>query len=130
MRKATHELTKDPVVLKIIHELRVQGKTSKELELAIGLRNGALTRWKYSDTKSYLKYIDVIADFLNMSTNELTNGTVESRKPLRQEITAAEMQVIELYRKVGYEERRYIQKILECFASINELRRKNVAVGD
>lgn len=130
MRKATHELTNDPVVLKIIHELRVQGKTSKELELAIGLRNGALTRWKYSQTKSYMKYIDVIADFLNMSTNELTNGNVESRKPLKQEITDAEMQVIDLYRKVGYEERRYIQKTLECFASINDLRRKNVAVGD
>ena len=44
MRQAKKELTRDNAVLKIMEELRIQGKTEKGLEQAIGLGNGAFTR--------------------------------------------------------------------------------------
>ena len=108
-----HELTNDIVVLKIMEELRLQGKTEKDLELAIGLTTGAFARWKYLNGKSYRKYIDQIADFLNVTKDFLLNET--SNLVNIENVTVKELKLIQMYRKMSLKEQHCIFETAECF---------------
>lgn len=44
MRTTNQELTTDPVVLRILEQIKLQEKTEKEVAEAIGLSTGAFTR--------------------------------------------------------------------------------------
>ena len=121
MRKPTNELTKDPVMLKIINELRMQGKTGKDLEKALGLANGAFSKWKYTNIKSYMKYLELIADYLNVTTEYLQD--IEEREEKTYDITAAEMRIVEIYRKLDFGERECLLKTIEYFSNSCELRK-------
>lgn len=71
MRKAKNELTRNPVVLKIMEQLQAQKKTEKEMEIALGFGNGTFTRWKYMNGRSYMNHIDRIAGYLNVTVEYL-----------------------------------------------------------
>lgn len=113
MKQSMHELTNDAVVLKIMEQLRLQGKTEKDLELSIGLTTGAFARWKYLNGKSYRKYIDQIADFLNVTKDFLlneTNGLVDIEN-----VTVKELRLIQMYRRMSLREQQCIFETAECF---------------
>lgn len=120
MRIAKHEMTKDPVVLKIIHELRVQGKTSRELEQYLNLKNGAVSRWKYLDSKGYVKFIDHIAGYLGISVESLyeNESALSCDREQVQDITATEMRLVESYRKVNIKGRMFVEELLQNMAEM------------
>ena len=121
MRHAKKELTRDNVVLKIMEELRIQGKTEKSLEKAIGLGNGAFTRWKYQNVKSYVKYIDQIADYLNVTPAYLMNSSDNIVE--RENMTSSELKLIQMFRKMSGTEQECLLKSAELFLAATELRK-------
>ncbi len=121
MRVTTHTLTDDPVMLKILDELRRQKKTGKELEQAIGLGNGAVSRWKYIDKKSYVNYIDRIADFLGVTPEYLQN--ISEKEVELENLTEVEKKLVLSYRKMEPEERRCMLEAVDIFLNSSELRK-------
>ena len=119
MRKPSHEMTNDPIVLKIVYELRVQGKTVVDLEEALGVQKGVVARWKYSNSKSYKKYINDIASFLNLTVKQLCEDAIGE---IKKDVSASEMQIVGMYRQLGSEERKYILKAMESLIEISEYR--------
>ncbi len=113
MKPSKHELTNDVVVLKIMEQLQLQGKTEKELEQAIGLTTGAFARWKYLNGKSYKKYLNQIADFLDVTKEFLLDET-DSVISIGN-ITLSELRLVHMYRKMDLKQRKCIFETAECF---------------
>lgn len=63
-------------VEKIINLINSKGIEQKTFAEAIGVKSNAISEWKSGKTKSYIKYIDKIADYLDVSVNYLL-GTEE-----------------------------------------------------
>jgi transcriptional regulator with XRE-family HTH domain len=69
-------MTEDPIVYRIQTLLVRQKKTSKDLETALGLSNGVVSKWKYEGAKSYIKYMPLIAEYLNVTVEDLMGDDV------------------------------------------------------
>ena len=74
MSKPKGELSSDPVLLRIMDELRMQGKNDKDLVDHLGLTNGTFTKWKYRNGKSFMTHINEISEFLGVTPNYLLAG--------------------------------------------------------
>ena len=109
----TREVSKDPVLGRIMNVLRQRKRTNKDLEKYLHLANGTFVAWKFRGIKSYLTHIREIAEFLNVSTNYLLNGNELDVKP--EEITAAELEIIKMFRKLDIKGQECISEILRRF---------------
>ena len=70
---------------KIKQLLKEQGKSQKDLTDYLGLGKQTFTNWN-AGAKSYGKYIDKIAEFLDVTTDYLL-GQTDERKPINHDIT-------------------------------------------
>lgn len=118
MRPAINELTNDPVVLKIMEMLKLQGKTEKDLTEYIGLANTTFTKWKYKGLKSYRKHLGKIAEYLEVTPEYLTEGVDDIIN--LSEMTTSELRLIQLYRKMGNDTKEILLKTAGHFASIQQ----------
>ncbi len=116
MRPATNELTNDPVVLRIMEILKLQGKTEKDLTDYIGLANTTFTKWKYKGLKSYRKHLSKIAEYLEVTPAYLAEGVDDIIN--LSEMTASELQLVQLYRKMGNDTKDILLRTAGHFASI------------
>ena len=71
----------DPIIGRVVAELRAQKKSQLELAQHLGVTQNVITDWKSGRIKSYTKYIHGIADFLGVSVEYLKGETDEKRKP-------------------------------------------------
>ena len=71
---------------RIVKLLEEQGKRQKDLTDYLGISKNAFTDWKSGRIKSYLKYIDKIAEFFDVSADYLL-GKTEDRRPKTDKIT-------------------------------------------
>ena len=67
---------------KIFDLLILRGKQQKELTDFLGIDKGVSSQWKTGKSRSYLKYIDKIAEFLEVSTDELLSTGEGSSSPV------------------------------------------------
>ena len=70
---------------KIKQLLKEQGKSQKDLTDYLGLGKQTFTNWN-AGAKSYGKYIDKIAEFLDVTTDYLL-GQSDERKPINHDVT-------------------------------------------
>lgn len=66
--------------------LKEQNKTQKNLTDYLGLGKQTFTNWN-NGAKSYIKYIDKIAEYLDVTTDYLL-GNSDERKPVNTELSA------------------------------------------
>ena len=74
MRETTRELTKDPIVLNIMDLLQEQNKSEQDLIAWLGLAQGTFSKWKYHNLHNYNRYIDKIAEFLEVPEIAIVEG--------------------------------------------------------
>ena len=67
---------------KICEKLAECGKTQKDLTDYLGLKKSAFSSWKSGKTKSYLRYIKQIADFLGTSVDNLLSEEDNDNRPI------------------------------------------------
>ncbi|MCR5232372.1 MAG: hypothetical protein K6E53_00460 [Lachnospiraceae bacterium] len=112
--KSNKELTKDPVMLRIIGLLEEQGKTDKEFTDFLGLVPGTFSHWKYDGNRTaYLQYINPICEMLETSPNYLFRG-VENMDDVAG-LTPMENELIRLFRVVDAKKKRNIVDTLRLF---------------
>lgn len=74
------------VLDRISNLLKEQGKKQKDLTDYLGVSKNIFTNWKAGASKSYLKYIDKIAEFFDVSADYLL-GKTEDQNPKTDKIT-------------------------------------------
>ena len=118
MRPAINELTNDPVVLKIMELLKLQGKTEKDLTEHVGLANTTFTKWKYKDVKSYRKHLEKIAEYLDVTPAYLTEGVDDIIN--LSTMTTSELRLIQLYRKMSNDAKETLLRTATHFVGIQK----------
>lgn len=116
MREAVRKMTEDPSVLRIMDQLKLQGKTGKELEKHLGLSNGTFSAWKFANVKSYKKRIDEIAQFLGVTKEYLLEGTMDHID--WETITETEKKLIQMFRDMGNDQQKHYIQLGEYLTSL------------
>ena len=118
MRPAINELTNDSVVLKIMELLKVQGKTEKDLTEYIGVANTTFTKWKYKGVKSYRKYVDKIAEYLEVTPGYLTEGVDDLINVST--MTTSELRLIQMYRRMSTDAKETLLRTAGHFVGVQQ----------
>ncbi len=115
MEKSSKEMTKDPIMLRIIGLLEEKGKTEKELTDYLGLFPGTFSHWKYDGNRTaYLQYINPICEILETSPNYLFRGEEKTDSEIAG-LTPMENDVIQMFRKVDLKRKKNIVDTLKLF---------------
>ncbi len=91
---------REPIFERIERLLSDQGKTKQSLEQLLGLSRGTYSNWRLGKSKSYLKQIDMIAEFLNVSPNYLLRGIEDA--PESGSKSPIEDEMLRVFRKLGF----------------------------
>ena len=118
MRRPMNELTDDPILLRILDQLQLQGKTEKSLLEYLGVSTTVFTGWKYKNVKSYIKRIDEIAEYLGVDKEYLLEGSNAGING--DNLTATEVKLVSLFRKMGNNEQAAYMKTGELFVQSSE----------
>ncbi len=103
MKSAVHVMTETPIVERMTELLIQKGKTQKELVENLGLQKNTYSEWKAGRNTSYLKYIDDIASFLDISPTYLLRGM---------EYDSDEIELIRLFRKLDDTKRKRLLQLV------------------
>ena len=115
MNKIKRELSKDPILLRIIELLQKQNKTQKELMDYLGIHQNTFNNWKYANSKSFMKRINEIADYLNVTSDYLIAG--DKAKP--SDITPIQEKIIIETKKLSLEQQSTLLSFLKSLTSTN-----------
>ena len=80
-------------------QLQLQNLTEKSLLEFLGTSNSFFNAWKYKNVKSYVKYIDRIAEYLGVEKDYLLEGTDSYVNT--DTLTATEIKIVGLFRDMG-----------------------------
>ena len=94
-------------VLRIMFEKNI---SQKELADYLGIRNYQVSEWKNGKTKSYMKHLDKIAEFLNVPLSELMRDRNDSPDLSRSGSSVAD-ELTDLTQDELNEVRKYIEFI-------------------
>ena len=108
MRKSVREVTPDPIMQRIMDALEKCGLSANELVTELGLGKNTFDNWKFGSSKSYLKYIDKIADITGTSLDYLIRGTEMNIDSF----TAIEKEIVEKFRLLNRERQDLVYKML------------------
>ena len=114
-------------ILSLITEKGIQQKTFAE---NIGVTKHTITDWKNGRSKSYMKYIDKIADFFDVSADYLLEKT-DDKSPLPKEainiFDNVDMNAFsrQLYEQLTKEERKKVQEYILFLISQRAKNEKN-----
>lgn len=82
----------DPLILS-------SGKDASEIEKAIGLTRGTISKWRNTNLKSYLSYIEKIADYFGVSIAYIFGETDEkSPSPDEDRLSVEEYEILKMFR--------------------------------
>ena len=90
----------DPVFSRIEYLLSSQDKSLQQLLAALHVNRSAYSNWKQGRSKSYLKRIDEIAEFLEVSPEYLLRG-IDNREDAEDAGGAAEDEMIRIFRQLS-----------------------------
>ena len=125
MKSVTHSPNEPEVISRIVDLLIQQGKSQTELLVYLGLNRNNLTEWKARRNRSYLMYIDEIAQFFDVTPTYLLRGEEFSQQPAQDEqmtereqvteqeqLTENEMHLIKSYRSLSDEAKEKLMVVL------------------
>lgn len=128
MRQNKRKLTDNPVVLRIMDQLKLQGKTEKELVRYLGLSDSAFSTWKYEDGKGYEKRIEEIAKFLGTTRSYLYDGIDDYVNS--DTMTATEIKIIKQFRAMGNEQQKNYMKMGEFLVMSTKYERMDAIISN
>ena len=106
----------DPVITRIEELLKAQKKTKRELTDYLGIHNSNFSLWKYENSKSYMKYIIKISEFLGVSTTMLLENQQSSPEVIKLSDTS-EIKLIRIYRNLDSHKKEILLDFLETMST-------------
>ena len=98
MRNTTRTVVDEPVLNRILETMKEKGVSQQDVAQYLGLGNGAFTKWKYDNGKSYMKHLNGIADYLGVSRTYLLKGVNEVEND--EKLSQKEQKLVEVLREL------------------------------
>ncbi len=128
MRQKKRKVTENPVVLRIMDQLKLQGKTEKDLVRHLGLSDSAFSSWKFEDGKGYEKRIDEISEFLGVTKGYLYDGIDDYVNA--DTLTATEIKLVKQFRTMGNEQQKNFMKLGDFLVMSTKYERMDAIISD
>ena len=106
--------TDNPVIDRIEEALKNNKKTKKEMLSYLGIDASVFSTWRYANGKSYMKYIDKIAEFIGVSVSFLLYGMPDDSTVIQ--VEPDEMTIIKNYRILDCNKKKIIQELMQAMA--------------
>lgn len=100
----------DEILKRILETMKKRGVRQKDMTQHLGITEPAFTRWKYSGSSSYLKYIDTIAEYLNVPSDYLLYGTVDSGH--KKQITFEDIEILNSLADLTPNEKEFVKNTI------------------
>jgi len=107
---------KDPIFERIEAVIKQTGLSQAGLCEYVGIKSNVYTKWKYEGGRSYLRYIDKIAEYLHVSSEYLLNPTGQAEPGNTAD--GREKLFMELFRSLDFEKQNYV---FETLRNLNKL---------
>jgi transcriptional regulator with XRE-family HTH domain len=117
MRNAKRELNTDDVVERIESKMKEKSISQRKMIHDLGLSPTSFTRWKYEGGKSYLKYMEQIADYLDVSTDYLLHG---EEKISISDLSPQEITLVKNFRSISEDHRTDILEIAKALTYLDQ----------
>lgn len=104
----------DPVLIRIMELLKEQNKTQKELTDYLNLHPNTFNNWKYANTQSYLKRLDDISDFLNVTPGYLIKGNTVGAD--EEGLTPLEIKLTKKIKTLTIDQQKALLNLIDKFA--------------
>ena len=98
MRNTNRTVADEPVLNRILATMKEKGVNQKDVAQYLGLGNGAFTKWKYDNGKSYMKHLNKIAEYLGVSRTYLLSGINEVEND--EKLSPKEQRLVEAFREL------------------------------
>ena len=82
----------------ILHLLKVKGVRQSDLARYLGISRNSVSQWKANKSTSYMNYIDKLAEFFDVSVDELLHP--DKTNLYDSFISKDELELLDLYRSV------------------------------
>lgn len=112
-RKPSCKLTEDPVLNRVLDLLREKGRTEKEMAQYLEISITSFTGWKYRESKTFMKHVGSMAEYLDVSVNYLLYGKDEEIN--EETLSASEINLVRRFRRMNPEQRACIVQTSKCF---------------
>ena len=119
MRNTERPVVDDPVLRRILTTMEEKGVNQQDVTKHLGLGNGAFTRWKYNNGKSYMQYLNRIAEFLGVSREYLLSGKEEIVE--NEKLSSNEKKLLEAFRNLKKIEQDIFLRQLIGFSTLTNL---------
>ena len=86
----------------ILHLLKVKGVRQSDLARYLGISRNSVSQWKANKSTSYMNYIDKLAEFFDVSVDELLHP--DKTNLYDSFIAKDELELLDLYRSVTEQE--------------------------
>lgn len=113
MRTPKNGIVDDKIIERMLEVMQEKRISQQELVEYLGLANGIFTNWKYRGSKSYMTYIDKIAECLGVSKSYLISG--EDEQINRDSITRFEVEIIRMLRELDDRKRELSYQTIKAF---------------
>ena len=108
------EPREDETVTRIEALMREKGIPERVTILDLGLNSNSIPRWRYENSKSHLKKIREIADYLGVTVAFLLEGDCEIAEHV---LTDKETVMVKLYRNIATEQQDALVALLKTMVS-------------
>jgi repressor LexA len=107
------------VLDRIIYLKDKHNLTDKEFGIKAGVGEKAIDNWKRGLSASYMKKLDMIADFFNVSVDYLLYGNEQKNSPSDESkrLSEIENKIIAIYRTLPEEKKKAFMTIVESLKS-------------
>ena len=105
----------DPVFERIDRLLKERGESQQHLLTKIGMNRWVYSSWKQGKSKSYLKEIVGIANFLDVSPDYLLRGIEDENGKASK--AAAEDDLIRIFRQLDFERQECLIQVAQALLS-------------
>lgn len=90
------EVTDNEVLNNILNLMKIKGVRQVDLARYLGISNNAISQWKNQSSKSYMKYLDQLADYFDVTKDEILHPS--SHNLYKTQLSNEEQDMIEHYR--------------------------------
>ena len=116
-KRPSRELNHDPILERILEQLKECGKTEKDMTKYLGIAESSFTEWKYGNRKTFLRYTGEMAEYFNVPVDYLLYGEEEG---MGQKLSRMETKMVVMLRSMTQEQRECIVKTAELLAKNGE----------
>ena len=105
------QVTDNEILNNILNLMKVKGVRQTDLAEYLGLPRATITQWKSQTSKSYMKYLDQLASYFDVTKDDLIhikkNNIYESILPQE------EQELLQYYRLLSTEKKKAVTQLIK-----------------